>query len=321
MVCESWDRLQTGGNQAAERVRAGRKVSKGYCECKWFAIRFCTATSTPCPGTVRPGRRGRSISRGHAEPSHFPGFIMFHSPDAPSRRRVFAPARAPIAIALALALSMPAAADALLDADAQLLEQVVVTAAGFEQKIVDAPASISVVTRAELEKRPYMTLVDAVRDLEGIDVGETSDKTGQKTISMRGMGSDYTLILIDGRRQNNHGDIYPNSFGGNQFNHIPPLDTIERIEVIRGPASTLYGADALGGVINIITKRVSDHWSGSVTAGHSFQQEKTFGEDTTYDFAAQGPLIPGVLGLAVRGARYERDASQPEYEEVIDPDG
>ncbi|WP_278361047.1 TonB-dependent receptor plug domain-containing protein, partial [Idiomarina abyssalis] len=49
----------------------------------------------------------------------------------------------------------------------------------------------------------------------------------------------------DGIRQNNHGDIYPNNFGGNAFNHIPPLETIDRIEVIRGPASTLYGADAL----------------------------------------------------------------------------
>lgn len=246
---------------------------------------------------------------------------MFHSPDAPSRRRVFAPARAPIAIALALALSMPAAADALLDADAQLLEQVVVTAAGFEQKIVDAPASISVVTRAELEKRPYMTLVDAVRDLEGIDVGETSDKTGQKTISMRGMGPDYTLILIDGRRQNNHGDIYPNNFGGNQFNHVPPLDMIERIEVIRGPASTLYGADALGGVINIITRKVSNRWTGSATFGHNIQENSDFGSDTSVDFALSGPLVPDLLGLTVRGARYERDASTPEYEIIHAPDG
>src|SRR5215217_1054744 len=113
------------------------------------------------------------------------------------------------------------------------LDEIVVTAAGFEQKIVDAPASISVITVEELQTRPYMTLLDAVRDLEGVDIGETRDKTGQGTVSMRGMGSDYTLILINGRRQNNHGDIYPNNFGGNQFNHIPPLDSIERIEVIR----------------------------------------------------------------------------------------
>src|SRR5690606_31074341 len=130
---------------------------------------------------------------------------------------------------------------------------------------------------------PYLTLIDAVRDLEGVDVGETSDKTGQRTISIRGMGSDYTLALINGKRQNNHGDIYPNSFGGNQFNHIPPLDTVERIEVIRGPASTLYGADALGGVINIITKPVSPVWSGSATVGRSFQEDSRFGDDITFD--------------------------------------
>lgn len=231
------------------------------------------------------------------------------------------PARRPVAVALALALPFCASADTLVEADATTLDQVVVTAAGFEQKLTDAPASISVVTREELKKRPYITLIDAVRDLEGVDVGETSDKTGQKTISIRGMGPDYTLILIDGRRQNNHGDIYPNSFGGNQFNHIPPLDMIERIEVIRGPASTLYGADALGGVINIITRKVSTRWTGSATLGHNIQENSDFGSDTTLDFALSGPLLHDVLGLTVRGARYERNASTPEYEAITAPDG
>jgi outer membrane receptor for ferrienterochelin and colicins len=201
------------------------------------------------------------------------------------------------------------------------LDEIVVTAAGFEQKIVDAPASISVITVEELRTRPYMTLLDAVRDLEGVDIGETRDKTGQGTISMRGMGSDYTLILIDGRRQNNHGDIYPNNFGGNQFNHIPPLDSIERIEVIRGPASTLYGADAMGGVINIITKRTLDRWSGSVTTARTFETSDEYGDDTTIDLYANGPLIPGLLNLGVRGSRYNRDASNPVYDTVTDPAG
>ncbi|MXP00225.1 TonB-dependent receptor [Altererythrobacter xixiisoli] len=198
---------------------------------------------------------------------------------------------------------------------------IVVTAAGFEQKITDAPASITVVTAEELKQRPYMTLIDAVRDIEGVDVGETSDKTGQRTISIRGMGADYTLILIDGRRQNNHGDIYPNSFGGNQFNHIPPLDAIERIEVIRGPASTLYGADALGGVINIITKKVRDRWSGSATFGRSIQEDTTFGDDMTFDATVSGPVIPGLLGLSLRGALYKRYPSEPDFAPVIDPAG
>jgi len=227
--------------------------------------------------------------------------------------------------ALATALCTPALAfedPAMMDPQqVSRVDDVVVTAAGFEQKIVDAPASISVISVEELQSRPYMTLLDAVRDLEGVDIGETRDKTGQGTISMRGMGSDYTLILINGRRQNNHGDIYPNSFGGNQFNHIPPLDSIARIEVIRGPASTLYGADAMGGVINIITKRNLDRWSGSVTTARTFETNDEYGDDQTVDIYANGPIIPGLLNLSVRGSWYTRDASNPVYETVTDPAG
>lgn len=216
--------------------------------------------------------------------------------------------------------AVSAAAEESAEADARPTD-IVVTAAGFEQKITDAPASITVVTEEELRQRPYMTLIDAVRDIEGVDVGETSDKTGQRTISIRGMGSDYTLILIDGRRQNNHGDIYPNSFGGNQFNHIPPLDSIERIEVIRGPASTLYGADALGGVINIITKKVLDRWSGSATFGRSIQEDTDFGDDMTFDANISGPVVPGLIGLKLRGSIYKRYPSEPDFAPVEDPSG
>lgn len=205
--------------------------------------------------------------------------------------------------------------------DPHKLSTIVVSAAGYEQKIQDAPATMSVVTKEDLSKKPYLTLLDAVRDVEGIDIGETNDKTGQGSISMRGMGSDYTLILVDGKRQNNHGDIYPNSFGGNQFNHIPPLDSIERIEIIRGPASTLYGSDALGGVINIITKKVTDTWSGSATIAHSFEENKDFGDDQTIDFNLMGPLIAKKLGLTLRGSQYKRDPSNPTYDPVIGQDG
>ncbi len=203
----------------------------------------------------------------------------------------------------------------------QRMQTVVVTAAGYEQKVTDAPASISVITAEELTKRPYVTLLDAVRDLEGVDVGETRDKTGQGTISMRGMGSDYTLILVDGKRQNNHGDIYPNNFGGNQFGHIPPMDAVERIEVIRGPASTLYGADAMGGVINIITKKVTDKWQGSISHSRTSQTDDAYGDDITTDFNVMGPIIPGKVGLALRGSFYNREASTPSYAPVVYPNG
>ncbi len=201
------------------------------------------------------------------------------------------------------------------------LTDVVVSAAGFEQKLTEAPASISIIGEAELRSRPYLTLMDAVRELEGVDVGETNDKTGQGSISIRGMGADYTLILIDGKRQNNHGNIYPNNFGGNQFGNVPPLEAIERIEVIRGPASTLYGADAMGGVINIITKPIKENWGGSVSHSRTLQSDNAFGNDITTDAYVSGPLIENTLGMAIRGSMYNRLESNPEFNEVVDPIG
>ena len=181
----------------------------------------------------------------------------------------------------------------------------------FEQKLVNAPASISVITAEELKKKPFTNLLDAVKDIEGIDIGETRDKSGQGTISIRGMGGDYTLILINGKKQNNNGDIYPNNFGGFQYANLPSLEMIERIEVVRGPMSTLYGADAMGGVINIITKKISDKWTGSFTQSQTFQSESQFGNDRTSDFSLMGPLIKDIMGLSLRGSYYDKEASNP----------
>ncbi|HYQ24567.1 TonB-dependent receptor domain-containing protein [Stenotrophomonas sp.] len=204
----------------------------------------------------------------------------------------------------------------------QTLDKVVVTAAGFEQKVVDAPASISVVSREELAKRPYTSLVDALRDVEGIDVGlEATDKNGRATISMRGLPSEYTLVLIDGRRQSNVGQLYPNNFGGGQFSYLPPLDAIERIEVVRGPMSTLYGSDAMGGVINIITRRNQDSWHGSLSQGFTVQQDDQFGDARTTDVYLSGPLLKDRVSMAVRGSYYDAKASNPEWDALTLPDG
>ena len=189
------------------------------------------------------------------------------------------------------------------------LSEVVVSASGFEQKVKDAPASISVISREELQTRQFRDLAEALRGVEGIDVGGGTGKTGGLDISIRGMPSDYTLILIDGRRQNVAGDVTPNGFGAAHTSFMPPVSAIERIEVIRGPMSTLYGSDAMGGVINIITRKVAKEWTGQVSVETGIPQDSAWGNQSRTNLYASGPIKQDLLGLTVRGDYYKRDAS------------
>ena len=144
-------------------------------------------------------------------------------------------------------------------------------------------------------------------------MGAAGDKTGGMNISIRGMPSDYTLVLIDGRRQNAAGNVTPNGFGGTQTSFMPPLAAIERIEIIRGPMSTLYGSDAMGGVINIITRKVGKQWMGSVSADYTVQEESDFGDVKNGRFYLSGPIATDLLGLSLRGSKQRRDAADIRY--------
>ena len=92
----------------------------------------------------------------------------------------------------------------------------------------------------------------AIGDIPGVDLDST--KMGNSTISIRGFDAGYTLILQDGRRQNFSSAIQANGFDPTTA-FIAPVGMIERIEVLRGPASTAWGTDAVGGVVNVITKK------------------------------------------------------------------
>uniref|UniRef100_UPI0005B6FF74 TonB-dependent receptor plug domain-containing protein n=1 Tax=Aeromonas sp. L_1B5_3 TaxID=1588629 RepID=UPI0005B6FF74 len=175
----------------------------------------------------------------------------------------------------------------------------VVTASGFQQKIEDSAASISVITREQLEKRAYRDVTDALKDVPGVVVtggGSSSD------ISIRGMGSKYTLMLVDGKKVDSRG-TRPNSDGpGIEQGWLPPLQAIERIEVVRGPMSSRYGSDAMGGVINVITRKTTGlAWQGSVHADSTFQENKDAGNSFQTDAYTAGSLIDGVLGLRFNG--------------------
>lgn len=188
-------------------------------------------------------------------------------------------------------------------------ETIVVTASGHEQKITDAPASVSVISQQELQKKNYTDLGEALSGIEGVDVRGGTGKTGGLDISIRGMPGKYTLILINGIRQNASENTTPNGFGTMNTAMMPPLSAIDHIEVIRGPMSTLYGSDAMGGVINIITKKSSNVWHGSLNVGHSVQEHGKWGDASQIGFWTSGPLISKTLDLSLRGSFIHRQGS------------
>lgn len=212
--------------------------------------------------------------------------------------------------------ALPAFAQTVAHEDAALVEDVVVTASGFEQQIEQAPASISLISGEAIRRQRAGSIAEILADVPGVDVGAPVGKTGGLTINMRGLGSDYTLILIDGRRQNTAGSVTPNGFGETSTSFLPPVSAIERIEVVRGPVSTLYGSDAIGGVVNIITRKVGDAWRGSASANATLQGDDEFGNLYGGDFYASGPVVADLLGAAVRGSYLTREDSELTYETV-----
>lgn len=190
------------------------------------------------------------------------------------------------------------------------LQEVVVTASGFEQRRVNAPASITVLPAATIRAQRNTNLAELLVGVEGIDVGDTAGKTGGLNISLRGMPSEYTLILIDGRRQNAAGSVTPNGFGETSTSFLPPVSAIERVEIIRGPMATLYGSDAMGGVINIITRRSGGRWSGSVSSDATVQENSGFGNSYSGNATLNGPIIANRLSAMLRGSLLHRRPSE-----------
>ena len=199
--------------------------------------------------------------------------------------------------------------------EAKELQKVSVTvqsASGSEKNILTAPASVTVITKEELEQKPYRDLGEALKEVPGVSLEGTSNKLGANAISIRGMPAGYTLYLLDGLRQNPSGDVATANLGVGVYNtFMPPTSAIERIEVIRGPMSTLYGSDALGGVINVITKPISNKWGGSIQNTAIIPESATFGDTYQHSLYLSGPINKAKsLGLTLRARHIKRQASE-----------
>ena len=144
----------------------------------------------------------------------------------------------------------------------QRLQKIVVTATMTEKDIEDAPGSIQVLTEQDLIEMNAETVAEALEEVSGLLVVTAEGK--QKAPRIRGTDPIHSLVLIDGRR-------LPPGFKGIVDLEVIPVDMIERIEIVRGPASALYGSDALGGVINIITKKTPDSLIMGVTGQYGLR--------------------------------------------------
>lgn len=139
--------------------------------------------------------------------------------------------------------------------------RMVITASRTEHDTLDAPATVTVITREELERRPVQDILDALRGSSGLSF-HGRQVGGRRVLSLRGMESRHALFLIDGQRVTASDDV----FGHSDFQYDwLPVDAIERIEIVRGPLSSLYGSEALGGVVNIITRQHAGQLSGRVS--------------------------------------------------------
>ncbi len=133
-------------------------------------------------------------------------------------------------------------------ADEATLKPIEVTATRTTLKEENKTSAVTIITQEEIQKKQHMQVQDILREQLGIQVVRSGPLGSQTSVFMRGANSSSTLVMIDGVQVNS------NSNGAFNFANLQ-MDNIERIEILRGPQSTLWGSDAVGGVINIVTKR------------------------------------------------------------------
>ncbi|WP_163833831.1 TonB-dependent receptor domain-containing protein [Spartinivicinus ruber] len=214
-------------------------------------------------------------------------------------------------LTLAILATMPAAtlADDKQQKNYTTLDSVVVTATKTEHDLTTAPASMSVITSEQLKEMPVSDISDAIRHTVGV-FQDKKGGNGRQGIGIRGLDSSYTLILINGRRVNSVNTL----IRGNDFDlSTIPLNQVERIEVVRGPMSSLYGSEALGGVVNIITKQADNQWGGQISVDYSTPEGSGSddGNEIRTSISTSGALIENKLFLSFHGNKYDREEWTP----------
>lgn len=223
-----------------------------------------------------------------------------------------------VAISLALTGITPAAIAA--DSDPANEDQLVVTATGFSQERREAPATISVVNEKELNTRSNQNVTEALREMPGVLTGSGNGSLATGDVQMRGMDSSYTSYMVNGIKQGTRESRPYGHHIGTEAAFMPPIAAIERIEVIRGPMSSLYGSDSIGGVVNVITKKGYnlDSWTGVLEDNYFLQEKSEYGNTNQTNLFLMGPVIPGKLGVSLAADYLDRrDDDSPDKERFV----
>lgn len=197
-------------------------------------------------------------------------------------------------LATSVAWGGTAFADAADDVQEFDLDAMVVTATRTETKAVDVPANVSVVTAEKIESRHYQNVAEALKDVPGASVLDTGVGAFEKKVVLN--GDARVLVLVDGKRVNFDMGV-SSGRASYDLNQLPDISTIDRIEVVKGHGGALYGSEAVGGVVNIITKKM-DHSFGKVAMG--------FGSNQIRDAKAAYTIKEGKTGVMVAASKYKQ---------------
>ncbi|MDB6083750.1 MAG: TonB-dependent vitamin receptor, partial [Gammaproteobacteria bacterium] len=184
-----------------------------------------------------------------------------------------------------LFVSRPAHAETSASVSESSLDDVTVTATRTATSVADALASVTVLTRDDIESRQVLSLQELFEGEAGVQVSNNGGLGKASSVFLRGANADQVLVLVDGVRMGSA------TLGTTGFQYLP-LDQIGRVEIVRGPLSSLYGSEAMGGVIQLFTQRPT-------ADGVSLQADAAAGSHDTYRVGANWAVVSGPLSYGL----------------------
>lgn len=183
------------------------------------------------------------------------------------------------------------------------------------EKQLQQSLGVSRISKDDIDKRPAANdISEFVRTMPGVNLTgntATGQRGNKRQIDLRGMGPENTLILIDGKPVNSRQSERISMRGERNTrgdSNWVPVEEIESITVLRGPAATRYGSGAMGGVVNIVTKKVPKEFKGQINLYANQPQDSKEGETRRIGFNLGGPIVQDVLGFRIYGNLNKTDA-------------